>query len=272
MKEEQTGSASDGNSVPVKKHDCVLVKFRCWDIPFTLCLKKNEPVAVYVKCKTAQGYIYLTVDKSVPNVEELMRYACEHYDVFSKLLYMSLNKHISTEPEVNPFAVQMQSAFEQFGYTFNQTVEPVPYFVVNAENTYAFIQRWCRQQYGKGRTVPAMAADLQPLYNLLFEGRDILCNRVGEFFQSTVIEPVKNDGVVHWRILYFKPRKGGKFRVKNQSLKETFGKRIFIMEADYFSLPFRVKFERKCGSKHRKNYTRIHYGYDRMVVEPGADH
>lgn len=263
MKEDPTGSASDENSIPEKKHDCVLVKFRCWDIPFTLCLKEDGTVAVYIKCKTAAGYIYLTVNKSVPNENQLMKYAYEHYDIFSKHLYALLNKHIRTKWNPSPFATQMRDAFdEQNGYVFNQVVDPVPCFVVNAESTYAFIQKWCLQQSRAGRTERAMTEDLYPVYNLLFKGRKALCDRVREFFRPTVIDRVKNNGIDCFRVRYEEPRKGGKFHVKEVLQIETFGKRIFIMNADYLLLPFLVIFIRRCDSNHENNYERMRYGYD----------
>ena len=271
MKEEKTLSASGENSVPVKKTDCVLIRFCCRDIPFTLCLKKSGIVVLYAEWTTAAGHYYLTVNKKVPNKNQLMEYAYEHYDVFTKHLYALLNKHISMKREADPFAIQMQNTFEQSGCVFNQSVETVPCFLINAENTYAFTQKWCLQQRKKGRTVPAITEDLQPVYKLLSKGSDALCNRVGEFFQSTVIDTVKNNDRNCWRVVYPESRKGGKFHVKHLSCGETFGKYIFIINVDYLLLPFVVKFIRRCGSGHEKNYERMRYGYDRMVVKPDSD-
>ena len=264
MKEEQILGSSGENSVPVKKFDCVLIQFCYQEIPFTLCLKKN---GIVVLRATAAGHIFLIVNEIVPSENQLMKYAYEHYDVFTKHLYALLNEHISTEPEVNPFAVQMQSAFEQFGCSFNQTVEPVPCFIDNAENTYAFIRKWSRKQYKKGRTFCAIGADLQPMYELFSQESDVLCARVGKFFQSTVIDVVESNGESIWRVRYFEPRKGENLFVGNLSYKQKFGKHVFTIKVGYLLLLFRVSFERRCGSNREKNYERTHYGYDRMVVK-----
>ena len=272
MKEEQTLSTSGENSVPVKKTDCVLIQFRYYDIPFTLCLKKSGTVALCWECQTASRHYYLTVNKKVPDEKQLMKYAYKHYDVFAKHLYALLLSKSCPDAmrQSNPFTVQMQDAFEQSGYAFNQTVEPVPCFLINAENTYAFIRRWCRQQCRKGRTVPAMTADLQPVYKLLVKGSDALCNCVGEFFQSTVIKGVQKNGLNRWSVRHPEPRKGGKFLVKDGLLvKEEVDKSVFIIKAEYLLLPFVVKFEKMRG--FYDTYERRHYGYDRMVVKPGAD-
>lgn len=262
MKEEKTLSASGENSVPVKKHGCVLIRFCCRDIPFILCLKKSGIVVLYVECTTTAGHYYLTVNKKVPNENQLMEYAYEHYDVFAKHLYALLNKHISMKREADPFAIQMQNAFEQFGYAFNQTIEPVLCFVVNAENTYAFTQRWCRQQYGKGRTVPATAVDLQPVYKLLSDGSDVLCNRVGKFFQSTRIVIGKRNGKFYWKAQYHKPREGEKWRVTALFDRQRVSKYVFVIEVSYLCFDFSVEFERKCDLMQK-----MCYGYDKMVVK-----
>ena len=114
-----------------------------------------------------------------------------------------------------------------------------------------------------------ITADLQPVYKLLAKGSDALCNCVGEFFQSTVIKDVKKNGFNRWSVRPPKLRKGGKFLVKDVLLEERFDESVFIIKAEYLLLPFEVEFERMQDSY--VTYERMRYGYDRMVVKPGAD-
>ena len=236
MHEERSGNIPEESTVQAENPDCVLVRFRFLNVPFTftLCLKhdgKCNTVAVHAEHeisketveKTSGAWVrseaFFCLTSKVWNETRLMKYAHENYDVFSKHLYTLLNTHIQENRKVNPLAIQMRDAFEQNGYALDKTVEFVPCFEINAENTYAFIQRWVRQQYEKGRSVPAITADLQPVYNLLLKG---LCARVGEFSQSTIVT-VKNNGRSYYCVQYLKSQEGGKFRVKDLSHEETFG-------------------------------------------------